>query len=60
MRRSRIRNNGHAQEVECKAKGQYKGGPGSDRTRGKTTKKKMQSNGVYLKISNTTRKVRIK
>jgi hypothetical protein len=43
MRRSRIRNNGHAQEVECKAKGQYKGGPGLDRTRGKTTKKKCKA-----------------
>jgi hypothetical protein len=40
IRRNRTRNNGRAQEVECKASGQYKGGPGPDRTRDKTTKKK--------------------
>jgi hypothetical protein len=39
IRRNRTRNNGHAQEVECKVSGQYKGGPGPDRTRDKTTKK---------------------
>jgi hypothetical protein len=40
VRRNRTRNNGHAPEVECKASGQYKGGPDQDRTRAKTTKKK--------------------
>jgi hypothetical protein len=40
VRRNRTRNNGHAQEVQCKAGGQYKGGPELDRTCGKTTKKK--------------------
>jgi hypothetical protein len=40
IRRNRTRNNGHAQEVECKASGQYKGGSGPDRTCGKTIKKK--------------------
>jgi hypothetical protein len=40
IRRNRIRSNGRAQEVECKASGQYKGGPGPDRTCDKTTKKK--------------------
>jgi hypothetical protein len=39
IRRNRTRNNGPAQEVECKASGQYKGGPGQDRTHAKTTKK---------------------
>jgi hypothetical protein len=37
IRRNKIRNNGRMQEVECKASGQYKGGPGPDRTGGKTT-----------------------
>jgi hypothetical protein len=60
IRRNRTRNNGRAQEVECKASGQYKGGPGPDMTRDKTTKKEMQSNGVYHKISNAARKVKIK
>jgi hypothetical protein len=40
IRRNRKRNNGRAQEVECKANGQYKGDPAPDRTCGKTTKKK--------------------
>jgi hypothetical protein len=40
IRRNRTRNNGRAQEVECKASGQYNGGSGADRTRAKTTKKK--------------------
>jgi hypothetical protein len=40
IRRNRTRNNGHVQEVECKANRQYKGGPGPDRTHGKTAKKK--------------------
>jgi hypothetical protein len=40
VRRNRTRNNGHAEEVECKARGQYKGGPSSDRACGKTTKEK--------------------
>jgi hypothetical protein len=40
IRRNRTMNNGHAQEVEYKASGQYKGGPGPDRARDKTTKKK--------------------
>jgi hypothetical protein len=39
IRRNRTRNNGHAQEFECKASGKYKGGPGPNRTRDKTTKK---------------------
>jgi hypothetical protein len=39
IRRNRTRNNGHAQQVECSASGQYKGGPSPDRTRGKTTMK---------------------
>jgi hypothetical protein len=37
IKRNKIRNNGRMQEVECKASGQYKGGPGPDRTGGKTT-----------------------
>jgi hypothetical protein len=40
IRRNRTWNNGHAQEVECKANIQYKRGAGLDRTHGKTTKKK--------------------
>jgi soluble lytic murein transglycosylase-like protein len=40
IRRNITRNNDHAQEVECKASGQYNGGPGPDRTRDKTTEKK--------------------
>jgi hypothetical protein len=40
IRRNRTRKNGRAQEVECKASGQYKGGPILNRTHGKTTKKK--------------------
>jgi hypothetical protein len=40
IRRNRTRNNGRAREVECKASGEYKGGPGPDRTRAKTTKKR--------------------
>jgi hypothetical protein len=40
IRRNSTRNNGRAKEVECKASGQYKGGPGSDRIHDKTTKKK--------------------
>jgi hypothetical protein len=40
IRRNRTRNNDRAQEVECKASGQYKGGPEPDRTHDKTTKKK--------------------
>jgi hypothetical protein len=40
VRRNRTRNNGHAEEVECKAIGQYKGGPGPNRACGKTMKKK--------------------
>jgi hypothetical protein len=47
IRRNRTRNNGHAQEVECKASGEYKGSPGPNRTRVKTKKEKeIQSNGV--------------
>jgi hypothetical protein len=40
IRRNRTRNNGHAQEIECKASGQYKGGSGLDRACDKTTNKK--------------------
>jgi hypothetical protein len=40
IRRNRTKNNGSAQEVECKASGQYKGGPGPDRTHDKAIKKK--------------------
>jgi hypothetical protein len=40
IRRNRSRNNGRAQEVECLAYGQYKGGLDPDRTHGKTTNKK--------------------
>jgi hypothetical protein len=40
IRRNITKNNGRDQEVECSASEQYKGGPGPDRTRGKTTKKK--------------------
>jgi hypothetical protein len=40
IRRNRMRNNGRTQEAECSASGQYKGGPGPDRTHGKTIKKK--------------------
>jgi hypothetical protein len=40
IRRNRTRNNGRAQEVECKASREYKGGPEPDRTRAKTTKKR--------------------
>jgi hypothetical protein len=39
-RRKRTRNNGRAQEVECKASREYKGGPEPDRTHAKTTKKR--------------------
>jgi hypothetical protein len=40
VRRNRFRNGGRAQEVECKFSGTYTGGPGPDRSRGKTTMKK--------------------
>jgi hypothetical protein len=60
IRRNRTMNNGRAQEVECSTSGEYKGGLGLDRTRGKTIKKKIQSNGVYRKISNTAKKVKNK
>jgi hypothetical protein len=40
IRKTIIRNNGRAQEVECKASGEYKRGLGPDRTRAKTTKKR--------------------
>jgi hypothetical protein len=43
IRRNRSRNNGCAQEVEYSASGQYNGGPGPDRTCGKTTKKKCKA-----------------
>jgi hypothetical protein len=42
MRKNRKRNNDHTQEVKCLVRGEYKGGPGLDRTCGKTTKKKCQ------------------
>ena len=40
IRKNRKRNNGRAQEIECSFNGQHTGGPGPDRQRGKTTKKK--------------------
>jgi hypothetical protein len=43
IRRNKKRNNGRAQEIECLASGQYKGGLGPNRTHGKTTKKKWQT-----------------
>jgi hypothetical protein len=39
MRKNIKRNNYHAQELECSFSRTYKGGPGQDRTCGKTTKK---------------------
>jgi hypothetical protein len=48
IRRNRTRNNDCAQEVECKATGQYKGGSGPDMPRDKTTKKKKCKVMVYI------------
>jgi hypothetical protein len=53
IRRNRTRSNGHAQEVECKASGQYNGGPGPDRTRDKTTKKNKYKTMVCIARSAT-------
>jgi hypothetical protein len=53
VRRNKTRNNGRAQEVECKASGHYKGGPGPDRTCSKTTNKKKYKAMVCIARSAT-------
>ena len=53
IRKNRMRNNGRAQDVECSFSGKYKGGPGPDRQRAKTTKKKNCQAMVKIKRSTT-------
>jgi hypothetical protein len=53
IRRNRTRNNSCAQEIECKASGQYKGGPVPDRTRGETINKKKCKAMVCIARSTT-------
>jgi hypothetical protein len=55
IRRNRTRNNGRAQEVECKASGQYKGGLGPDMTHDKTTKKKKKCKAMVCITRSATR-----